>query len=55
MWKDRPGTMICDESPFNAEATGSPQRSRYWSFVVDAAMGPLSVSAELGFRRNKRI
>lgn len=54
MWEDRTGTMICDESPFNAEATRNPHPSRRWSFVVDAALGPLSVTAQLGFGRNKR-
>ena len=51
MWEDRTGTMIYDESTFNAEATGSPHASRRWSLVVDAAVGPLSVTARLGFRR----
>jgi hypothetical protein len=54
MWEDQTGTMICAESPFNAEATRSPHQSGRWSFVVDAALGPLSVTAQLGFRRNKR-
>jgi hypothetical protein len=46
--------MIYDESPFNAEATGSRHASRRWSLVVDAAVGPLSVTAHLGFRHNTR-
>jgi hypothetical protein len=54
MRENRRGTMTCDESPFNAEATRNPHPSRRWSFVVDAAVGPLSVTAQLGFRRNKR-
>jgi hypothetical protein len=54
MWEDRTGTMICDEPQFNADATRSPHPSRRWSVVVDAAVGPLSVTAQLGFRRNKR-
>jgi hypothetical protein len=54
MWEDRTGTTICDESPFTAEATRSPHPSRRWSFIVDAAVGPLSVTAQLGFRRNER-
>ena len=49
MWEDRTGTMIYDELPFNAEATRSPHASRRWSLVVDAAVGPLSVTARLGF------
>jgi hypothetical protein len=51
MWEDRTGTMIYDELPFNAEATRSPHASRRWSLVVGAAVGPLSVTARLGFRR----
>ncbi len=54
MWEDPTGTMICDESPFNAEATRSPHPSRRWSFIVDAAVGPLTVTAHLRLRRNKR-
>ncbi len=54
MWEDRTGTMIYDELPFNAEATRSPHASRRWSLVVDAAVGPLSVTARLGFRRPRR-
>ncbi|MDT5097547.1 MAG: hypothetical protein QOC76_1284 [Mycobacterium sp.] len=54
MWEDQTGAMICAESPFKAEATRSPHPSGRWSFVVDAAVGPLSVTAQLGFRRNKR-
>ena len=48
MWEDRTGTMIYDELPFHAEATRSPHASRRWSLVVDAAVGPLSVTARLG-------
>ena len=54
MWEDGTDTTTCDESPSNAEATRRPHASRRWSFVVDAAVGPLSVTARLGFRRNKR-
>jgi hypothetical protein len=54
MREDRTPTMVYDETRLNAEATGSPAASRPWSFVVDAALGPLSVTAHLGFRRNKR-
>jgi hypothetical protein len=54
MWENRHGTMICDESSFNGEATRTPHPPRRWSFVVDAAVGPLSVTAQLGFRRKKR-
>ncbi|MDT5007184.1 MAG: hypothetical protein QOJ24_4360 [Mycobacterium sp.] len=55
MWEDRTGTMIYDELPFNVEATRRPHASRRWSLVVDAAVGPLSVTARLVFRRpNKR-
>jgi len=48
MWEDRTGTMIYDELPFHAEATRSPHASRRWSLVVDAAVGPLSVTARRG-------
>jgi hypothetical protein len=54
MWENRSGTMICAESSFNGEATRTPHPPRRWAFVVDAAVGPLSVTAQLGFRRNKR-
>ena len=54
MREDRTPTMVYDETRLNAEAAESPRASRRWSFVVDAALGPLSVTAHLGLRRNKR-
>jgi hypothetical protein len=55
MWEQRTDDIIYDESPFNAAATRSPRGLRRYSLVVDAAVGPLRVTARLGFRRrNKR-
>jgi hypothetical protein len=51
---ERTGTMTCDKSPFNTEDAANPYESRRWSFVMDAAVGPLTVTAQLGVGRNKR-